>query len=235
MLIRITNKCTMGCSHCMVEATPDGRHMSRETFEKALDFTQRYDMPVLMLSGGEPLEHPEFFDFVEMAKGACEIVLVLSNGMFLEDENLRNKVLALNVLVQITNDPKYYPKRIPKFDHPNIAYEDALRLITPLGRAIENNIKGTQKAPMCYNLRSIVHATKDFHQTLGMMRFNQKMCSPSINVDGTVVAGESVQCCKIGTTESSDQELVTNLMTMHCNKCGLEDNLSSMHRSAIGL
>lgn len=235
MLIRITNCCRMECSHCMIEASPDGKHMSTEIFAKALDFSNRFDMPFIMLSGGEPLEHPQFFKFVDLAKKSCPIVLVLSNGMFLENKELRNRVLALDVLVQVTNDPRYYPKRVAKFDHPNISYEDTLRMITPLGRAAKNKIPASKKAPMCFNLRSCVHSTKDFHQALGMLRFNQKMCSPSINIDGDIVAGESVQCCKIGTVESSDQELVRNLMTMHCNKCGLEDNLSLTHRSAIRL
>jgi len=219
----------------MIEASPDGEHMSRETFEKALDFSQRFDMSIIMLSGGEPLEHPDFFDFVDLAKASCPIVFVLSNGMFLEDDNLKDRVLSLDILIQITNDPRYYPKRIPRVDHPNITYEDTLRIIVPLGRAIKNNIPSSQKAPMCFNLRSSVRSMKNFHQALGILRFNQKMCAPSINIDGTVVAGESVQCCKIGTVDSTDEELVANLISMKCNKCGLEDNLGPAYRQAIGL
>jgi sulfatase maturation enzyme AslB (radical SAM superfamily) len=59
MLIRVTNKCTMGCRHCMIEASaPDGEHMTSEMFEKALDISSLLYSHVILLSGGEPFEHP---------------------------------------------------------------------------------------------------------------------------------------------------------------------------------
>lgn len=38
MLIQITNRCHMGSSHCMQDATPKGRHMTDETFDQVMDF-----------------------------------------------------------------------------------------------------------------------------------------------------------------------------------------------------
>jgi len=51
------------------------------------------------------------------------------------------------------------------------------------------------------------------------------MCTPSINIDGTIVAGESPLCHKIGTIDTPDTEIVQELLNMNCNNCGLEDNL----------
>lgn len=38
MLLKITEKCSMGCTHCMNNATPDGQHMSEKVFDDSLDF-----------------------------------------------------------------------------------------------------------------------------------------------------------------------------------------------------
>ena len=39
MLVRITNRCQMGCSHCFTDSTPEGQHMTHHTFEQALQAT----------------------------------------------------------------------------------------------------------------------------------------------------------------------------------------------------
>lgn len=41
MLIRITNRCMMGCNHCMVDATPEGEHMAFDTYLGALTLAMR--------------------------------------------------------------------------------------------------------------------------------------------------------------------------------------------------
>ena len=61
MLIMITNRCTMGCSHCMSKCVPEGDDMSFSMFEEALDFSlTRMPMMPVMISGGEPTENPSF-------------------------------------------------------------------------------------------------------------------------------------------------------------------------------
>lgn len=55
----------MGCSHCLENATPDGEHMSSETFKKVLNFMERINPTVVLITGGEPTDHPEFFEYME--------------------------------------------------------------------------------------------------------------------------------------------------------------------------
>lgn len=76
---------------------------------------------------------------------------------------------------------------------------------------------------------------KDFKSAVLYLRMNEKMCTPSVNVDGSIVAGESSLCCKIGSVDSTCDELVDGILNIKCNKCGLEDNLTPMHKEAIGL
>jgi MoaA/NifB/PqqE/SkfB family radical SAM enzyme len=235
MLVRITNSCRMGCSHCMIDATSEGQHMSIEMFGRVLEFIKKNNFMAVMISGGEPLDHPDFFTIANMAKESGLVSLILSNGMFLEDAELRDKVLSLGMSIQVTNDERFYPKRISIFEHSLIAYEDHIRMVSPIGRAKTNKIKADRGSPLCFNLRSLTRNFKVFNKAVLYLRTAGKMCTPSINVDGSISAGESSLCHHVGTIDSSEQELVDNISNMRCNKCGLEDNLEPAYKKAIGI
>lgn len=235
MLVRITNSCRMGCSHCMVEASPSGKHMPLETFREALKFSTAYDPFLLFISGGEPTDHPEFLEFLGFAKhymtqGRVQMVLIASNGMFLEDKPYTKEILKMGIPFQITNDSRYYPKKICKEPHKLLVFEDNLRLVSPMGRAVTNNIKIDLQYPLCFNLRSLCNNYRDFNFAVKHLRTIAKMCIPSINVDGAVVAGEAPSCYKIGTVESSNEEITENILKMKCGKCGLQNNLKGKYQ-----
>jgi hypothetical protein len=61
-----------------------------------------------------------------------------------------------------------------------------------------------------------------------------KMCTPSVVEDGSVVAGESCFCHRVGTVESSNDELTNNIIRMKCDVCGLTENLDLKFKQAIG-
>ena len=232
MLVKITSHCTMGCTHCMEDAGPGGEHMTLETFERVIDFIDRNEFLFAMLTGGEPTDHPQFVDFVHLAKRKLK-VLVMSNGLFWSDPIRRQQYMDLGIDFQIINDPRYYPQRVEPIKHPRVLYDDKLIApITPLGRA--KDMESGRKAPLCFNLRSAVRSFRDFRNAVMFMRQNAKMCTPSILTDGSIVAGESRFCYKIGTVENSNLELTNNLAQMKCNQCGLADNLSTELRTVIG-
>ncbi len=69
----------MGCSHCMINATLNNQDfMTKETFRQAVAFSKEYDLSFVLISGGEPLEHPEFFDFVQIAKDESMTIITFS-------------------------------------------------------------------------------------------------------------------------------------------------------------
>ena len=235
MLVRTTNSCRMGCSHCLVEASPTGEHMPFEVFKEALKFSVAYDPYLLFISGGEPTDHPDFLEFLGFAKhyitqGRVGMVLVASNGMFLEDRSYTEKILKIGIPFQITNDVRFYPKRIKKKSHRLLTFEDNLRLVSPMGRAVTNNLKINRQSPLCFNLRSLCHNYQDFNLAVKHLRSIGKMCIPSVNVDGSVVAGEAPSCYKIGTIESSNEEITKNILNMKCGKCGLQNNLQEKYQ-----
>jgi len=241
MLIRITNQCNMMCSHCMIDGvSPTGEHMTKETFIKALDFAKRSGAMIIALTGGEPTLHPDLFDFIkESRKGAFSAVVIASNGTFLHHKEM-TKVLRDLVRryknqfhVQITNDPRYYPRSIPKAPK-EFAVENHITLLRGCKRVKENGMVPTTKGPSCFNLRS---ASRVYGYRVALPYLEVQMarfCVPSINFDGSVRAGEPDTCHKIGTVHSSMEEIDRGLRTMQCNKCGLEDGLDYDHLQAIG-
>lgn len=225
----------MNCSHCMIESIPNGNHMPIETYEKAIAFNVSYDPSLIFLSGGEPTDHPQFLEYLSMAKsylskGKVFYVLVASNGMFLEDEAYTKEIIKIGVPFQITNDPRFYPKRIRRIEHPLFAYEEALRIVTPIGRAITSSIETSRQTPLCFNLRSLCKSYQNFSNALMHLRSISKMCIPSINADGSLVAGEASSCYKIGTVESTLEEITCNIHNMKCGKCLLYQNLTGVHK-----
>lgn len=234
MLIRITDSCRMGCSHCMVDAKPSGSHMSEQTYQDALHLTARLGLPIVLLSGGEPADHPRVIDMIRTAKKSGMHVQLLSNGMFLgEDPARRMAILDLVDSVQVTNDPRYYPKRIEHYEHPKVAFERRLRQLSPFGRAAGSR-ECSRQAPLCFNLRSLTRALGSVELAVWELARRMRFCVPSINTDGSVVCGESPSCSPVGHASDSLEDLTARIVELRCSRCGLVRNLDTMHRNAIG-
>lgn len=255
MLIKITNYCSMGCSHCMEDSTVKGEHMTRETFGQALEATLRIEaqwlamgMPLtLMLSGGECTEHPDVVDFVQAALGTGALVVLLSNGMFLANDELRESLLRpewKRVLFQVTHDPRFYPTAPPEWKDPRITYIPALTGLITLGRAARSKkalhqgvpVKG---APSSFNLRSVTRSLGSIEAAVAQIRLHavrgkNGWCTPAISADGDITAGETNACFVIGNVHSSTRELTRALINMQCNRCGLVTNLTQQQKRAIG-
>jgi hypothetical protein len=224
----------MGCSHCAINAGPDGKHMPMAIFEQALKFISWTGFPFIMLTGGEPTLHPEFMEILQMAVNKKLKTLLLSNGSFLENDILTKRILKTGVLIQITNDDRFYPQRVPVISHPQIMYENRIRLVSPFGRALTNKIETKRQSPTCFNLRSVTRNVRDFIAGVQLLRGVQKFCTPSINIDGSIAAGEMNTCTTFGTVYDSNLALTNNLCSMTCKKCGLVNNLPAQHKEVIG-
>jgi MoaA/NifB/PqqE/SkfB family radical SAM enzyme len=139
MLVKITTQCSMGCTHCMEDALPQGEHMSLEVFEKALSFIAKCypGVRIVMLSGGEPTEHPDILKIIELVKEWN--VVLLSNGLFYTGP-LKDSILDSGIAIQVYNDSRYYPKKVAPINHPNVIYADKINLMSPFGRAKKNGL-----------------------------------------------------------------------------------------------
>jgi len=244
MLIRITNKCNMLCRHCMIDGVaPDGEHMDLDTFVQALEFARRCGSVAVLISGGEPTLHPHVLDMIGNAMSMKFWVVLLSNGTFLEDKSLTKELEGIvkgaemyrgvHFSVQITNDPRYYPRRIPEIKRDFFYVETNLRGIRACKRTKSAGIPSTMRAPSCFNLRSVTKAY-GFPQAIAVLESRyHRFCNPSINVDGSVRAGEPDTCYQLGTVYSSPDDIHTALKDMQCDECGMIENLTGRELSAL--
>ena len=249
MLVKVTNYCSAGCSHCMEDSTRRGTHMTEETFRKALSFTKRIERvaleagcpPMLLLSGGECTEHPEIVRFVEIVVEEGFFPLLITNGLWLANEELRAALLRPEwpkMLVQVTNDDRFYPQPLPvRVEDRRIVYSERLPGgLLPLGRAARRRGEDQKKAPSSFNLRSITRSMRAvaFIRARALLGGLNGQCTPSVCDNGDVMAGESRNCFRIGTVDSSEEELTRALVDMKCNRCGLVGNLTHEQKRAIG-
>ena len=93
----ITNRCNFRCCHCYVKNTfYKKEEMTLKTIKNIIVQMYDYGIPVLYLSGGEPLERKDFYEIVEFAKGLDINVYIKTNGsLFTED--LISKLSNINI------------------------------------------------------------------------------------------------------------------------------------------
>lgn len=226
----------------MIDASgPDGDHMGLDVFRQTLDFVEACNARVLTISGGEPFEHPEIDKILKMCADfqvrTSAVVTVCSNGLFALDEKKFDLAEHCGLVIQVTNDKRYYGCDLylikHKFNRPLMCFEDRIRIIVPCRRTRKNKIPATRMSPMCFNLRSAVR-TLGFEKGLLALESNGKYCTPSVNIDGGIVAGEMDTCHPIGDVLMKPDELTEEVRKMRCSECGLRNNLSPFHRAVIG-
>jgi hypothetical protein len=61
-----------------------------------------------------------------------------------------------------------------------------------------------------------------------------KFCTPSININGTIVAGEAPSCAAIGRITDDPTTITKNVRELDCDNCGLSKNLPEELRKAGG-
>ncbi|MPM03409.1 hypothetical protein SDC9_49676 [bioreactor metagenome] len=114
--ISISNHCSKGCSFCYRNSKPDNSFMSTEDYElimKNLKHSQSGSVFQVALGGGEPLEHPNIVDILDITRSYDVVPNFTTNGIFLTKkiaDNIKGKVGA--VAVSLTNFDDYSESNI---------------------------------------------------------------------------------------------------------------------------
>ena len=88
MQLEITSRCNERCVHCYIPHQNKLHDMEESLFYKALDQCREMGVLDLTLSGGEPMCHPHFADFLRKLKEYDFTVAILSNLTMLNNEIL---------------------------------------------------------------------------------------------------------------------------------------------------
>jgi len=92
----LVRRCNLTCKHCYsISADKDfpGELSTEEVFT-VMDDLKRFHVPVLILSGGEPLLRPDIFDIAHRAKAMGFYVGLSSNGTLIDESNI-DKIAAV--------------------------------------------------------------------------------------------------------------------------------------------
>lgn len=253
MLISITEKCRMGCSHCMDDAKADcNKFMSEEIFRKAIDFNLKYD-PTITITGGEPTEHPKFWEFMDIiaekiAKKGSIALTVTTNGMNLTNGDIP-KIRALRekagnkglVSYQVTHVPEYYPIHVDLtldvFKEPDVFISDKIEYLQCIGRAKNHpEWKFYQPtAPKCFNFRSLIKGGCNITDSVHSLRSMGKFCTPQISYDGHIKVGETTLCPNVAFITDSESLILRKIRSFTCSSCShITDRMPDYYKQAIG-
>ncbi len=103
--ISISNRCSKGCDYCYKSSMPDGALMTLNDYCDVLDSmnsSEYGNVFQVALGGGEPLEHPDFFDIIEETVKRGIVPNFTTNGRLLTAETfdrLKGKVGALAISI----------------------------------------------------------------------------------------------------------------------------------------
>lgn len=263
MMIKITERCTMGCTHCMNDAKPDGQDMPRQILDDSLEFLSKYNLGThFIITGGEPLEHSDFEDVINRIclwnirhGGQRRVVTVTTNGEKIQDdyktyENYitRCKGNGIELLFQVSVDQRYYPRRIKTHrkvfrSSGFILCDDCVQQIYPQGRAIENNIPWQSKASKCYNVRAIAKQIEGLPLAAEMLQLLQlevllaahkKFCTPHISIHGEIKLGESDLCPACASIYDDEDTIMQKIREFQCHKCDMiNQNLPDEYRKFV--
>lgn len=253
MLLKITEKCSMGCSHCMNDAKPDGKHMSLDTFKDVIDFLVKHDLQqVIMLTGGEPTEHPLFPLFMGYIVGTLtklkkkSFITVTTNGFWILDNiSLAKEIVSgteyVGVNFQVSADDRYYPKRIDRTkriwrEKGFVFCDKCVEYMYPQGRAKTNNYPYNRISSNCYNIRAISKQLTNptFKDIIYTLQQAHKFCTPAIRIDGSISLGESDLCPPCTSIYDDDTEIVRKIKDFKCNGCyPLNENLSPEYKKFV--
>lgn len=237
MLIELTYACKMNCSHCMSDCKPDGINMSKEILRDTLEFFKRYRIPNLVFSGGEMFEHPKILDLLEIVQSYWDKkfpLTFITNGRELVHNreiydyvtDMQKKYSKKNILIQVTDDERYYPEQLSDKDKYYLkklnAIIEEVPGLYPQGRVLENfpDSEWCTKGPKCVNCRLLtMQGVNTVNGLVTTLLSANKMCTPVIAPDGSIKIGESALCPSVASIYDSEEDIIDGIKNCKCMKC----------------
>lgn len=248
MLVLINKKCEMGCKHCMHDCKPtDTEELSLDKIKKIIEYANSTYVLNLIISGGEPLLHSNFFDILNYVKNNFKgmSMTITTNGLPLNNKEVKNKMYNIlkenkKILLQITNDKNFYKKEIEvlkdeKFTSlQNVEVIKKLTILVNRGRAKINNLRPEafglrrRNSPTCFNSRSTFKYTKDINKAVTTMENRLKFCGFGFDYNGNFIISECLK--SYGTIDEllCDKSIIEKRIIKDfkpCNECGDCKNL----------
>ena len=242
MLIDLTYRCSMGCSHCISDCRPDGTDMTPDTLEDVFAFYRKHQIPNLVFSGGEMFENPHILELLQIIEQNWDKKFPLSfitNGRKLSDtpdifetvQELQKKYGKKMVMIQITDDSRFYPEPLDEKQWYRLKKLNAIiegvpgsgnKCLYPQGRALENfnNSFWNTIAPKCSNVRLLPRqGIRTIHGIVMTLLQAGKVCTPTISPAGEIKLGESALCPSVASIYDTEEEIIEKILNCKCHSC----------------
>lgn len=104
LIFELTQKCNMRCKYCHADKT-NPNALSIDTIENVCKEVSNYgDIAYITLTGGESFVYNHIEDAVSIAHKYTSHILLLTNGLLLDNEKYLNLLKKFNIEVQISLD-----------------------------------------------------------------------------------------------------------------------------------
>lgn len=105
LAIMISKQCNFHCRHCMVNSSHEYSWLKDGVLDKFYEMLDRWKPDDVYILGGEPFLHIEKLEqMADRIKKVCNRITVFTNGYFLMNDALAERVKALGVIVRISDD-----------------------------------------------------------------------------------------------------------------------------------
>jgi radical SAM protein with 4Fe4S-binding SPASM domain len=101
---KLTDNCNLRCRYCYAESGKDSGHLSfNELSRIAREVAEIAPSVECVLSGGEPMLHPDLFRFSELLRSMGNQISLLTNGTLINRTNI-DRIVALATRIKISLD-----------------------------------------------------------------------------------------------------------------------------------
>lgn len=166
IVLSITHDCNACCSYCKIsKGITKASHMKKEDFVKVLDWLEKQNIKLFILTGGEATIHPDFVEMMEILKKRKFQVAFYSNFFF---SNKVSKVFSPDLFYRITG-------------HYNPEYENNQKLMNTFFK----NVKLVIDSGIEFESRFVLYKKNyerflDFVQKFNLPFFTLNLVHPSI-------------------------------------------------------
>lgn len=154
--MELTNRCNERCIHCYIPHKYKINMMEPQLFYDVLSQLSNMGVYHLTLSGGEPMLHPQFVDFVRAAKEKNMYLTILSNLTMLTDEIIDVLKWKAVSSVQVS----LYSMNPERHDNITKLPGSFEKTVSSILKLIENNI------PVCISCPTMKENKNDFRGVL---------------------------------------------------------------------
>ena len=110
--IELTNACNFKCKHCYLGSKNKIKYIDKNDLFKILEELKKMGCVSLIITGGEPLLHPDFEEIYVYAKKLGFLITLFTNGYLINDKivELLNKYKPVMVEISLygVDDKSYY-------------------------------------------------------------------------------------------------------------------------------